>query len=626
MNYYQSQSETPTPNLALGTGITDGVTLAEATQTTGVVTVTGETNHIVTVKFVGTLGTIVKTLTATGAAQPVVLTDADVSILGDGIVIVEASQKDPAGNVSDSSWINFTIVTIATVGNPSIEIMIAAVNYLHYLNNSPDQIREKTCQRLSVPAIQDIIQQKYPYIPPRPSPTPTPTTTSTCTPTRSPRPTPTQTPTLSPTPTVTASASQTATPSNTAEPTPSPTETSAPTPTPTASVTPTATSTVTPSPSITPSVSVSPSPYPSSLSLVKYRRKGKGTKCDPYVLPAAELASMKVISLDAAFSGKLIPYQKNMKGGSITTTIVRKDGTRIVVPSAFTPIPTTTPTVTPTVTQTMTPAASVTPTPTLSPTPTTTVTNTHTPAETVTPSVTHTVTPTQSASPTPTPTVTSTITPSLTPSPTSAGYTEIDNCSTTYAIEWLLIQGLVDWEIMTVLGLSLNTFNRFLYVRQFVNTPIPTESTTPTRTPTPEPTSTPTETPTTTPTVTKTHAPSPTPTKTPAVTSSQTPSLSPSVTPSNSPEPTATPTPTMTQTPEPTPTTTPSPTVSPTVSLSANDLSSDYVSAGDIVEIVCVGEDCPPRSNQEPGTQNCPGGPFYGEPRIELIIDSKQGE
>lgn len=624
MNNYQSQSETPTPNLALGTGITDGVTLAEATQTTGVVTVTGETNHIVTVKFVGTLGTIVKTLTATGAAQPVVLTDADVSILGDGLVIVEASQKDLTGNVGDSSWINFTIVTI---GTPAIEIMIAAVNYLHYLNNSPDQIREKTCQRLSVIAIQDIIQHKYPYIPPRPSPTPTPTTTSTCTPTRSPRPTPTQTSTLSPTPTPSASASPTATPSNTAEPTPSPTETSAPTPTPTSSITPTVTPTVTPAVTQSPSFP-SLSPSPSSFSLVKYRRKGKGTQCDPYILPATELSSMTVISLDAAFSGKLIPYQKNMKGGSITTTIVRKDGTRIVVPSAFTPIPTTTPTVTPTVTQTMTPSASVTPTPTLSPTPTTTVTNTHTPAETVTPSVTHTVTPTQSASPSPTPTVTSTITPSLTPSPTSAGYTEIDNCSTTYAIEWLLLQGLVQWEIMTLLGLSLNTFNRYLYVRQFVNTPIPTESTTPTRTPTPEPTSTPTPTPPVTPTVTKTPAPSPTPTKTPPVTKSQTPALSPSATatPPNSPSPTPNPTPTMTQTPEPTLTTTPSPTVSPTVSLSANDLSSaDYVSAGDTIEIVCVGEDCPPGSLEGITSPNCVGGPIYSQARIELIIDSKQG-
>ena len=50
-----------------------------------------------------------KTLTGTGVAQPVVLTTADVTTLGNGIVTVTATQTDLAGNVSGTSSINFMI-------------------------------------------------------------------------------------------------------------------------------------------------------------------------------------------------------------------------------------------------------------------------------------------------------------------------------------------------------------------------------------------------------------------------------------------------------------------------------------------------------------------------------------
>ena len=51
---------------------------------------------------------MIKTLTGTGAARPVVLTSAEVATLGIGIVTVAATQTDSAGNVSGSSAITFT--------------------------------------------------------------------------------------------------------------------------------------------------------------------------------------------------------------------------------------------------------------------------------------------------------------------------------------------------------------------------------------------------------------------------------------------------------------------------------------------------------------------------------------
>ena len=108
------------PVLALGIGVANGATLAEAIQATGVVTVAGELGASITVTFVGTLGSVPKTLTGTGVAQPVVLTFAEVTTLGNGIVTVTATQTDPAGNVSGNSSINFTIDTL--VVNPILAL------------------------------------------------------------------------------------------------------------------------------------------------------------------------------------------------------------------------------------------------------------------------------------------------------------------------------------------------------------------------------------------------------------------------------------------------------------------------------------------------------------------------
>jgi len=86
------------PALALGPGVSDGATLAEATQQEGIVTVQGEVGSRITVIFTRA-GTVTKgPIIGTGAAQPVTLTSAEVATLGDGPIAVSATQTDAVGN------------------------------------------------------------------------------------------------------------------------------------------------------------------------------------------------------------------------------------------------------------------------------------------------------------------------------------------------------------------------------------------------------------------------------------------------------------------------------------------------------------------------------------------------
>ncbi len=104
------------PGLAYGSGIANGATLAEATQASGVVTVTGEPGGSVTVVFKGPAGNVTKTLTGNGAAQPVVLSADEVTGLGNGTVNVRVTQADRAGNASPSANATFVIdSTVATL-------------------------------------------------------------------------------------------------------------------------------------------------------------------------------------------------------------------------------------------------------------------------------------------------------------------------------------------------------------------------------------------------------------------------------------------------------------------------------------------------------------------------------
>jgi GH35 family endo-1,4-beta-xylanase len=105
-----------TPSLTPGDGVglapAGGVTLAEATQASGVVTVAGESLASILVRFTRGSGSLTKTLTGTGAAQPVVLTGGEVAALGNGLVTVSATQTDPSGNqTTAASQMQFTLDT-----------------------------------------------------------------------------------------------------------------------------------------------------------------------------------------------------------------------------------------------------------------------------------------------------------------------------------------------------------------------------------------------------------------------------------------------------------------------------------------------------------------------------------
>ena len=101
------------PTLALGIGVANGATQAEATQVTGVVTVTGEAGAAIVVTFTRGANTVTNNLTGTGVSQPVVFTTGDVTTLGDGLVSVTATQTDAAGNgqTAPAATASFTLDT-----------------------------------------------------------------------------------------------------------------------------------------------------------------------------------------------------------------------------------------------------------------------------------------------------------------------------------------------------------------------------------------------------------------------------------------------------------------------------------------------------------------------------------
>ena len=92
------------PSLALGTGVADGATNAEAMQGSGVVTVSGEIGASIVVTFSRSGGgSVVKTVTGTGSPQAVALTGPDISTLGFGTISVQAVATDTAGNTGLAS-------------------------------------------------------------------------------------------------------------------------------------------------------------------------------------------------------------------------------------------------------------------------------------------------------------------------------------------------------------------------------------------------------------------------------------------------------------------------------------------------------------------------------------------
>ncbi|ATE60095.1 hypothetical protein CCZ27_09160 [Thauera sinica] len=122
------------PTLALGTGVLYGATAAEATQGSGVVTVSAEAGASIEVTFTNGADTVVKTLTATGAAQAVTLTSANLTTLGDGTITVSAVATDPAGNPSPAGTTSFLLDRAA----PTLDLSSAHAGTGYIVNaNAP---------------------------------------------------------------------------------------------------------------------------------------------------------------------------------------------------------------------------------------------------------------------------------------------------------------------------------------------------------------------------------------------------------------------------------------------------------------------------------------------------------
>jgi hypothetical protein len=107
------------PVLTLGVGVSGGATSTEATQATGVVTVSAQSGASTVVTFTNGSSTVTKTVTATGSAQAVGLSAADLTILGDGTIAVSAVATDAAGNASSAGTSSFSLDTVA----PSVSAM-----------------------------------------------------------------------------------------------------------------------------------------------------------------------------------------------------------------------------------------------------------------------------------------------------------------------------------------------------------------------------------------------------------------------------------------------------------------------------------------------------------------------
>ena len=100
---------------SLGSGIANGATAVEATQASGVVTVSGENGAAIVVTFRRGSGTpVIKNLTGTGSPLAVTLTNADLTTLGNGLITVSATQTDTAGNAqtAPAATTSFTLDTV----------------------------------------------------------------------------------------------------------------------------------------------------------------------------------------------------------------------------------------------------------------------------------------------------------------------------------------------------------------------------------------------------------------------------------------------------------------------------------------------------------------------------------
>jgi hypothetical protein len=103
------------PVIALGTGVAGGATASEATQASGVVTVSADAGARIAVTFKGRAGQVVKTVVGQGPSVriPIVLAPGDLTRLGNGVVTLNATATDAYRNTSRPVAAQFTLDTVA---------------------------------------------------------------------------------------------------------------------------------------------------------------------------------------------------------------------------------------------------------------------------------------------------------------------------------------------------------------------------------------------------------------------------------------------------------------------------------------------------------------------------------
>jgi hypothetical protein len=113
LSFILNTTAPPAPVLTLGTGVSGGATSTEATQATGVVTVSAQSGASTVVTFTRGTNAVTKSVTATGSAQAVALSTTDLTTLGDGTIAVSAVATDATGNASNAGTSSFSLDTVA---------------------------------------------------------------------------------------------------------------------------------------------------------------------------------------------------------------------------------------------------------------------------------------------------------------------------------------------------------------------------------------------------------------------------------------------------------------------------------------------------------------------------------
>ena len=144
---FSLDTATPAPRFSLGADVSDGATLAEATASPGVLSLTAESGSTVLLTFTDsalpTAHRLVKTVTASGAAQAITLLGSELgsgaSQLSDGSIGITATATDAAGNVSSVGSSSFTLDSVApAVSNSAGAISVVGNKVTLYFNETLD--------------------------------------------------------------------------------------------------------------------------------------------------------------------------------------------------------------------------------------------------------------------------------------------------------------------------------------------------------------------------------------------------------------------------------------------------------------------------------------------------------